>query len=162
MKVAVIADTHLPRGSRRLPDECVRRLEEAELILHAGDFVTVEALRQLERLGPVEGVLGNRDEPRMRKLVPERRVVDAGGARIGMVHDPGRREGRAQRLVSAFPGCGVVVYGHTHVADSTLHGDCWILNPGSPTERRRSPARTMLELEIDAGEITPAFIRLST
>jgi len=162
VKIAIIADTHLPRGARRLPDECVRSLQEAELILHGGDFVTVETLRQLERLGAVAGVVGNMDEPRLHKLLPERRVVEVGGARIGMVHISGRLDGRAQRLVSMFPDCDAVVYGHTHLAEVTLHGDCWVLNPGSPTERRRAPARTMLELEIDAEELVPKLIRLTT
>jgi uncharacterized protein len=160
VKIAVVADTHLPRGTRRLPDECLRRLEDAELILHAGDFVAVETLRQLEQLGPVAGVAGNMDEPRLRELLPERRVIEAGGTRIGMVHISGRREGRAERLVALFPSCDAVVYGHTHVAEVTRHGDCWILNPGSPTERRRAPARTMLELAIQEGQLVPRLIRL--
>jgi putative phosphoesterase len=93
VKIAVIADTHLPRGARRLPDECLRRLAKAELILHAGDFVTVEVLRELGQLAPVVGVRGNVDELRLAPLLPERRVVEVEGVRIGMVHDAGAERG---------------------------------------------------------------------
>jgi uncharacterized protein len=106
----------MPRGTRRLPPECLRRLEAAELILHAGDFVGAAVLEELERFAPVEAVAGNMDEPALLELLPERRVVEVGDARIGMVHVPGPAAGRGQRLVAAFPGCEAVVYAHTAFA----------------------------------------------
>jgi len=160
LKLAVIADTHLPRGTRRLPEECVRRLGESDAILHAGDFVSVEALRLLERYAPVDGVLGNMDEPALRTLLPERRVVEVDGLRIGMVHIPGPPKGRHARLVSMFAGCDAVVYGHTHVAEVEAHRGCWILNPGSPTERRRSPTRSMIELRVESSQLVPELVTL--
>ena len=87
----------------------------------------------------------------MRELLPKELVVEAGGARIGMAHVPGPGAGRAERLARRFPGCDAVVYGHTHLPEVVRQGAVWILNPGSPTERRRAPSHTMLLLEIEAG-----------
>lgn len=126
----------------------MRRLRESDLILHAGDFVSAAALDALGELAPVEGVAGNMDEEEVRARLPERRIVEVEGVRIGMVHDAGPALGRAERLVAAFPGCAAVVYGHTHVPEATRLGDTWILNPGSPTERRSSPHHTMLALNV--------------
>jgi uncharacterized protein len=161
MLIAVSADTHLPRGSRVLPLECVRRLAAADLILHAGDHSSVASLRELRALGPpVEAVYGNADEPTLRATLPEEVVVESGGLRIGLVHVAGPRVGREQRLLRRFPACAAVVYGHTHLPQVELHAGVWILNPGSPTERRRAPARTMLELRVDGGEVAPRLIEL--
>jgi putative phosphoesterase len=159
--IAVIADTHLPRGSRALPPECVRRLAAADLILHAGDHTSVASLRELRALGPpVETVHGNVDEPALRATLPEELVVESGGLSIGLVHIAGPRVGRQERLVRRFPECAAVIYGHTHVPQVDLHAGIWILNPGSPTERRRAPARTMLELRIEGGKLAPTLVQL--
>jgi uncharacterized protein len=149
--VAVIADTHMPRGRRRLPDSCVERLRAADLILHAGDVVGPAVFGELEALGPpVQAVHGN----------PPTLVVGVGGLRVGMTHDPGPRAGREAALVRRFPGCAAVVYGHTHEPQVARVGEVWILNPGSPTERRRAPTHTMLVLEVAEGRIQPELIRL--
>jgi putative phosphoesterase len=159
--VAVVADTHLPRGSRRLPEECVLRLSAADLILHAGDHSTVAALEDLRALGPpVEAVHGNVDEPALRAALPASLVVEAGGARIGLTHDAGPRAGREARLVARFAGCAAIVYGHSHLPQVERVDGVWILNPGSPTERRRAPARTMLEQLVAGGEIEPRLVTL--
>ena len=159
--VAVIADTHLPRGSRRLPDACVERLRGADLILHGGDLTTVALLAELETFGPpVLAVAGNMDEAELRATLPLERVAEAGGARIGMVHIPGRTRGREARLAARFPECDAVVYGHTHVPQVEREGDVWILNPGSPTERRTAPVHSMLVLHVDGGGLRPELVTL--
>jgi putative phosphoesterase len=159
--VAVISDTHLPRGSRRLPDACVERLRAADLILHAGDLVSVSFLAELEALGPpVAAVHGNMDEPALRTLLPATRVVAAGGARIGLVHDAGPRGRREERLAARFPDCDAVVYGHTHAPQVERRGRLWVLNPGSPTERRRAPARSMLLARVVGSELEPELLQL--
>ncbi|MFN2467540.1 MAG: metallophosphoesterase family protein [Gaiellaceae bacterium] len=155
LKLAVISDTHLPRGSRALPQECLRLLGDADLILHAGDVVAAAVLEELRKLAPVEAVRGNMDEPELRAALPERRVVETGGVRLGMVHDPGPLAGRPARLAALFPGCDAVVCGHTHVPQVESHDGVWILNPGSPTERRRAPFRSMLLAEVDAEGLRP-------
>jgi uncharacterized protein len=158
--IAVIADTHLPRGARRLPGRCLELLQEADLVLHAGDVVAANVLEELRTLGTVEAVAGNMDHADVRALLPQRRVVEVEGARIGMVHDAGPRTGREQRLRTAFPGCGAIVYGHTHVPQLERHEDVWIVNPGSPTERRSAPRHSMALLRVSNGEIEPTLVPL--
>jgi len=163
MIVAVISDTHLPRGSRALPDACVERLRAADLILHGGDLLSVSFLEQLRSLGPpVHAVQGNADEPALRELLPREAVVPVGQVQIGMVHNGGPAAGRAERLASRFPDCAAVVYGHSHVPEVVRAGTTWILNPGSPTERRRAPERTMLVLGLEEGELAPRLVSLGT
>ena len=162
LTVAVVADTHLPRGTRRLPDRCLESLRTADAILHAGDFSTAVVLEELRALGPpVHAVYGNADEPALRKALPQERVVELGGVRIGMVHMPGPPTGRAERLVRRFPGCGAVVFGHTHLPLVDRQGGVWLLNPGSPTERRRGPFHSFLVLALARGSIRPGLVRLS-
>jgi uncharacterized protein len=163
MRIAVIADTHMPRGRRALSAECLDRLRRAELILHAGDLTGLSFLNSLCGLGPpVAAVFGNVDDPEVRRELPHQRVVDAAGIRIGMVHIPGPTVGRVERLVRRFPGCDAIVYGHTHAASAERVDGVWLLNPGSPTERRRSPTRTMLELVVRDGVLSPRLIDLGS
>jgi putative phosphoesterase len=131
----------------------VRELRLADLILHAGDVTAASVLRELEAYAPVEAVVGNMDEPALREELPERRVVEIERLRVGLVHIPGARAGREERLVGWFPGCDAVVYGHTHVPQLEQHRGVWILNPGSPTERRRAPRHSMLVLEVDGASL---------
>ena len=160
-RVAVIADTHLPRGARALPDECVRLLRGADLILHGGDFVSAAFLDELRALGPpVAGVYGNMDEPALREALPKEDVVEADGQRIGMIHIPGPRVGREARLAARFPDCDAVVYGHTHVPQVERFQHLWILNPGSPTERRTAAVHSMLLLTVRGATLTPELITL--
>jgi uncharacterized protein len=100
-------------------------------------------LETLRELAPVAAVRGNMDDAAVRAALPERAVVEAQGLRFGLVHDPGPAARRHERLRDWFPGCDLVVYGHTHQPEATLDEGVWIVNPGSPTERRRSPAHTM-------------------
>jgi putative phosphoesterase len=156
--IAIVSDTHMPRGRRTLPPACVERLRAADLILHAGDLSSVAFLAELRALGPpVEAVVGNVDEPALHRLLPVERVVEVGDVRIGMVHVPGPAAGRAERLAARFPGCAAVVYGHTHLPEVARHGDVWILNPGSPTERRRAPFPSLIELTVAGGALTPVL-----
>ena len=151
----------MPRGGRRLPEPCLERLRAADLILHAGDVVASDVLAELEALGPpVQAVHGNMDDATLRTLLPATLVAEAGGARIGMTQDAGPRAGRGERLVRRFPHCAAVVYGHTHQPQVARVGEVWILNPGSPTERRRAPTHTMLELHVTAGRIEPELVQL--
>jgi len=113
-----------------------------------------EVLADLAALGPsVHAVRGNMDEPPLRSVLPERLVVEAEGLRIGLVHDSGLPPGRAERLVSWFPGCDVIAYGHSHLPEIVRAGQTWIVNPGSPTERRRAPAHTMVVIRDGVPEL---------
>ena len=163
MLIAVIADTHLPRGARRLPQACVERIAAADLLLHAGDFSTLEVLRALESIGPpLIGVHGNVDSADLRRLLPAERLVEAEGAMIAMVHDGGPRVGRLGRMRRRFgEQADVVVFGHSHLP---LHEEApdgfQIFNPGSPTERRRAPVHTMGLITVRAGLASCELISL--
>jgi uncharacterized protein len=163
MLIAVISDTHMPRGARRLPLACVERIAAADLLLHAGDLMTVEVLRELEAIGPpVAAVHGNMDTTELRRLLPAERVVEAGGARIAMVHDAGPRTGRLERMRRRFGDrADAVVFGHSHLALHERAGDGFqIFNPGSPTERRRAPAHTMGMARVEAQAVEFQLIEL--
>jgi uncharacterized protein len=154
--IAVISDTHMPRGARRLPDECVTRIAGADLLLHAGDFSEVEVLEQLERIGPpLLGVCGNVDSSELRVRLPTTRIVEAAGARIALVHDAGPSRGRLERMRRHFGRrADAVVFGHSHLPLHEHAEDGFqIFNPGSPTERRRAPAHTMGMARVDDGRI---------
>jgi putative phosphoesterase len=146
MLVAVVSDTHMPRGARRLPQAFVELIAGADLLLHAGDFMTVEALRELERIGPpLVGVHGNVDTAELRRLLPAERVVRVEQARIAMVHDAGPAAGRLARMRARFGDrADALVFGHSHMPLHERAEDGFqIFNPGSPTERRRAPGHTM-------------------
>lgn len=163
MLIAVISDTHLPRGARRLPGECVRRIADADLLLHAGDFSTAEVLRELEGIGPpVVGVHGNVDSADLRRLLPTERVVDVDGARIAMLHDTGPRSGRLARMQARFgERADVLVFGHSHLPLHERAEDGFqIFNPGSPTERRRAPRHTMGAARVEGGQVQFELIEL--
>jgi putative phosphoesterase len=159
--IAVISDTHLPRGARRIPDECLERLAAADLILHAGDFVSVEALEEIEAMGPpLAAVYGNMDSGDVRRRLPAERTVQAEGVLIGMVHDAGPSRGRLARMRARFPDVAAVVFGHSHIP---LHeeGDGFqLFNPGSPTDRRLQPRHTMGLARVDEGRLSFELITL--
>jgi uncharacterized protein len=120
-------------------------------------------LEELHALGPpVRGVYGNADEPALRERLPKELVVEAEEARIGVVHIPGPALGRGERLRRRFPGCDAVLFGHTHVPVLEREEDVWLLNPGSPTERRRAtPFYSFLLLRVAGREIVPELVRLT-
>jgi len=162
MLIAVIADTHLPRGSRRLPEACVERIAAADLLVHAGDFSSLAAVRELEAIGPaLVGVRGNVDSAEVRRLLPEERVVAAAGARIALVHDAGPARGRLGRMRSRFgQRADAVVFGHSHMPLHETADGFQIFNPGSPTERRRAPSRTMGLAHVESGRVSFELIDL--
>jgi putative phosphoesterase len=161
MEIAIISDTHMPRGERRLPDRCLRRLRSADLILHAGDICTLSVLADLRTHGEAMAVHGNVDDRELRTALPEQRVVEAGQATIGMVHDAGPRAGRLERLRRWFPSADAVVFGHSHLPLHEQDPDGFqIFNPGSPTERRRAPQRTMGSATLDGGKLTFELVKL--
>ena len=161
MLVAVISDTHLPRGSRRIPDACLATLRASNLILHAGDFTYPEVLEELEALGPpVAAVHGNVDTDELRRRLPEARVVEAEGARIAIVHDAGPASGRLERMRALFPDADAVVFGHSHIPLHEERDDFQIFNPGSPTDRRSQPRHTMGRAEIEDGQIRFELVAL--
>ena len=154
MELAIISDTHLPRGYRRLPERCVERLRAADVIVHAGDLMTLTVLRDLQDLGRLVAVHGNVDDQQLRVALPEARVLAVDRVRIGIVHDAGPSPGRLERLRKRFPEADAVVFGHSHVPLHERAADGFqIFNPGSPTERRRAPAHTMGIARVEGGRV---------
>ena len=164
MLIAVISDTHLPRGSRRIPDACWDRLRTSDMVIHAGDIATREVLDDLRECNPrVEAVFGNVDTAELQRSLPESRMVDADGARIAVVHDAGPKTGRLNRMRKRFPDADAVVFGHSplplHERDPA--DGFQIFNPGSPTDRRRQPIHPMGMAEATDGEVTFTLHELS-
>jgi putative phosphoesterase len=126
-----------------LPDECVAVLRAADLIVHAGDFSETSVLGQLRELGPVAAVHGNVDSPELRSELPESISLDLGGVTLAVLHDAGPAKGRLERLRARFPDADAVVFGHSHMPLHEERDGFQIFNPGSPTERRRAPHRSM-------------------
>lgn len=162
MRVALLADTHMPRGSRRLPDECVRIVAAADLVIHAGDIKSERVYEEIAGIGPpLVAVYGNVDEPALRNRLPERVEVEVGGATIGVIHDAGSARGRLRRMRRAFPDVDAVVFGHSHIPLHERDEDGFqIFNPGSPTERRRSPSHTMGVVELVGSKLAFELIKL--
>jgi putative phosphoesterase len=159
--VAVISDTHLPRGTRRIPDACVASLRASDLILHAGDFTSEQVLNTLQELGPpVAAVHGNVDEEALQRALPAVREVDAEGVRIGIVHDAGPADGRIERLRARFPKSDAVVFGHSHIPLHEQRDGFQIFNPGSPTDKRRQPRFTMGMAEVADGRVRFRIVAL--
>jgi putative phosphoesterase len=159
--VAVISDTHMPRGARKLPDACVERLSAADAILHAGDLMELEVLHLLQGLGPpVHAVRGNVDSSQLIMRLPLMRTVQFEEVRIGMVHDAGPRSGRLARMRRRFPDTQAVVFGHSHIPLHEEQDGFQIFNPGSPTERRRSPRHTMGIATVEGSKLTFELIAL--
>lgn len=144
VRLAIISDTHMPRGARAIPEDCLQRCRDADAILHAGDLTDVSVLELLRSLGPpVHAIHGNVDGDAVRRLLPARTEREFAGARVGMIHIPGPAGKRLERLRAAFPRCDAVIFGHTHMPEHRMHDGFQIFNPGSPTERRRAAAHTM-------------------
>lgn len=155
MKLLLMADTHVPRRARDLPEQLWRDAEEADVVVHAGDWVCVELLDALlARTRRLIGVFGNNDGPSLRARLPEVATVELDGVRLGVVHETGAARGREQRCAARFPDTDVVVFGHSHIPwDTTTPSGLRLINPGSPTDRRRQPVATYATAVIRGGRL---------
>ncbi len=150
MPIALLADTHMPKGARRLPQRCAELVAGAEALVHAGDFTTVAVLKELEALCPVvHAVHGNVDEGVLRRSLPEAIELTLGDRVLAVIHDAGPARGRIERLRERFPNADAVLFGHSHLPLHETDGDFQIFNPGSPTERRRAPQCSMGMLHVE-------------
>ncbi|HXS33886.1 MAG TPA: metallophosphoesterase family protein [Solirubrobacterales bacterium] len=152
--IAVIADTHMPKGNRRLPERCLELIGAAEATIHVGDFFAASVLAELRQLCPaLLAVHGNVDEPALRRELPKELEIELGGRTLTLVHDSGAAKGRLTRLRRRFPEADAVVFGHSHLPLHEEEDDFQIFNPGSPTERRRAPRASMGLLDYSSGRL---------
>ena len=154
-RLLLLADTHVPKRARDLPTEVWREVEAADAVVHAGDWVDVALLDELEaRSRRLVGVHGNNDHGLLRERLPEVARVDLDGVRLGVVHETGQAKGREERCSAAYADLDVLVFGHSHIPwDTTTHTGLRLLNPGSPTDRRRQPHCTYLTATAAGGEL---------
>lgn len=150
----LISDTHIPGRAKRLPEPVLRAADAADLIVHAGDWVTASVLDEIEQHGEVRGVWGNNDGADLRTRLPEIDRFEVEGVRFAVIHETGAATGRERRMDAAFPETDVLVFGHSHIPwDTTTPGDLRLLNPGSPTDRRRQPVHTYMTAVVDDGAL---------
>lgn len=155
LRLLLLADTHLPHRARDLPGQVWDEVQAADVVLHAGDWVTPDLLDALEaRSTRLVGVWGNNDGPELRRRLPEVARVELGGLSWGVVHETGARTRREERMRAAYPDLDVLVFGHSHIPWDTEHEGLRLLNPGSPTDRRRMPACTYLTCTVGGGMIS--------
>lgn len=153
MLVVITADTHVPRRARDLPAPLWEAVDAADVVVHAGDWVDVALLDAMEsRSRRLIGVYGNNDGAPLRARLPEVARADLAGLRLAVVHETGPAAGRERRCASRFPDVDLLVFGHSHIPwDTTVPGGPRLLNPGSPTDRRRQPYATFATAEIGPG-----------
>lgn len=160
MRIGVLSDTHIPRRARTLPDAILQGLVGVDLILHAGDIQTADVLAVLAQLAPVQAVAGNVDLPELAEQLGFSRVIELPGCRLGLVHGhlepagaPHRARSTLERALWSFTDVQAVVFGHSHIALCEQHGGVLAFNPGSPTDKRRSPRPSYGILTLDDGGI---------
>jgi uncharacterized protein len=161
VRLLMLADTHVPNRARALPAQVWQAVDEADVVFHAGDWQVPELLDELEsRARRLVGVWGNNDGAELRRRLPEVARVEIGGVRFAMTHETGAARGRERRMALVFPDADVLVFGHSHIPWDTVAGadtanpGLRLLNPGSPTDRRRQPECTMMTAAAHDGQLT--------
>jgi hypothetical protein len=160
VRLLLIADTHIPKRARDLPAQVWDEVAEADVVLHAGDWIAAEFLDELEaRAARLVACWGNNDGPALRARLPERADVTLAGVRLTVVHETGAASGRVARIARQYPDSQVLVFGHSHIPwDTTTHTGLRLLNPGSPTDRRRQPFCTYMTACIDDGALVDVVL----
>ena len=154
-RLLVLADTHVPARAKALPAPVLAELDRCDAVVHAGDWVDEATLDLLlDRAPRVLGCAGNNDGPELHRRLPEVARAEIEGVRLGVVHETGPAAGREGRMDQAFPGLDVLVFGHSHIPwDTTTPRGLRLLNPGSPTDRRRQPYATFMTATIADGAL---------
>ncbi|MFK4600275.1 metallophosphoesterase family protein [Streptomyces pristinaespiralis] len=156
MRLLLTSDTHVPKRARQLPGDLMESIGRADVVIHAGDWVDTATLDLLEsRSARLLAVYGNNDGPQLRDRLPEVALAELGGLRFGVVHETGPAQGRERRCAERFPDLDVLVFGHSHIPwDTTAPAGLRLLNPGSPTDRRRQPHCTFMTAQVSDGRLS--------
>lgn len=156
MRLLLTTDTHLPRRAKALPERLLAEIAEADVVVHAGDWVDEDTLDLLQaRSRRLIAVHGNNDGPALRARLPEVARAELAGLRLAVVHETGPAQGREPRCAARFPDTDVLVFGHSHIPwDTTAATGLRLLNPGSPTDRRRQPHCTYMTATVTEGALT--------
>jgi putative phosphoesterase len=162
VRLLLIADTHVPRRARDLPARVWDEVARADVVVHAGDWVSTDLLDALEaRAARLVACWGNNDGPALRRRLPERADATLEGLRLTVVHETGAATGRDARMSRLYPDTDVLVFGHSHIPwDTTTKSGLRLLNPGSPTDRRRQPFCSYMTAGVDNGELTDVALQL--
>jgi putative phosphoesterase len=165
LRLVLVADTHVPKRARALPEQVWAAVGDADVVFHAGDWVSPDLLDEFEqRSTRLIGVYGNNDGDELRRRLPEKVNVTLDGVRFSMIHETGQAKGREQRCEALFPDADVLVFGHSHIPwDTVAPGGLRLLNPGSPTDRRRQPVCTYMTAVVVNGSVTDVqLVEVST
>jgi putative phosphoesterase len=165
LRLVLVADTHVPKRARALPEQVWAAVGDADVVFHAGDWVSPDLLDEFEqRSTRLIGVYGNNDGDELRRRLPEKVNVTLDGVRFSMIHETGQAKGREQRCEAFFPDADVLVFGHSHIPwDTVAPGGLRLLNPGSPTDRRRQPVCTYMTAVVVNGSVTDVqLVEVST
>lgn len=159
-RMLLLADTHVPKRARRLPDAVLRAIDDADVVVHAGDWVDAATLDLLEsRARSFHGVYGNNDGPELRARLPEIARFTVEDVGIAVIHETGAATRREERMDAAFAGTDLLVFGHSHIPwDTVSPAGMRLLNPGSPTDRRRQPVCTMMRATIDGTSVDTSLV----
>jgi putative phosphoesterase len=160
MRLLLLADTHIPRRARDLPAQVWEEVAQADVVFHAGDWVTPELLDNMAaKSARLVACWGNNDGPVLRSRLPERADVLLEGLHFTVVHETGGAAGREARVSRRYPDSDVLIFGHSHIPwDTTTSTGLRLLNPGSPTDRRRQPVGTYMTANVDAGQLTQVVL----
>ena len=159
-RLLLLADTHVPARAKRLPDAVLHAIDDADIVVHAGDWIDVATLDLLEaRSRVLHGVYGNNDGPELRERLPEVARLSVEEVEVAVVHETGPKQRREERMDAAFPDVDLLVFGHSHIPwDTVAPSGMRLLNPGSPTDRRRQPVCTMMTVTIEGGRIDATLV----
>ncbi len=162
-RLLLIADTHVPKRAKRLPDAVLQAVDDADMVIHAGDWVDLATLDLLEsRARVLHGVYGNNDGPDLRERLPEIARLTVEQVEVAVIHETGQAQKREERMDAAFPGVDLLIFGHSHIPwDTVAPSGMRLLNPGSPTDRRRQPVCTMMSVTIDARRIDATLVPIA-
>jgi putative phosphoesterase len=160
VRLLLIADTHVPARARDLPARVWEEVATVDVVIHAGDWMALELLDKLEsRSARLVACWGNNDGPELRARLPERADVTLAGVRFTVVHETGAASGREARMSRLYPETEVLIFGHSHIPwDTTTQTGLRLLNPGSPTDRRRQPFCTYMTASVDGGAVTDVML----